>query len=185
MRSVAIQGIKGSYSEEAALKLFGNTARIEEFSSFFETFQALLVKSVDYAVIPLKNTIIGEISTAVEFFNQTDLEIIDELPLDIRHALIGTNEASLDEIKTVRSHIEALKQCGQFFSENQNIRQIIGSDTASSIRRIIADDLAENAAIGSLRAAEIYGGKVLAENIADEITNQTFFYLMKNRLELY
>ena len=185
MRSVAIQGTKGSYSEEATVKLFGNNAHIQGFSSFFETFQALLMNSVDYAVIPVQNTIIGEISSAVKLFKQTDVQVIDELPLKIRHVLVGTENAELESIKTVRSHIAALSQCKDFFDANKKIRQIIGADTASSIRRIVADNVAENAAIGSPRAVEIYGGKVLSENIANITENQTTFYLIKNKLELY
>lgn len=178
MLTVAIQGTKGSYSEEAATKLFSNNAKICGFSSFFETFQALLINSVDYAVIPVKNTIIGEINSSTEIYKQTDLKIYDELPLDIQHVLVGTKDSYYGGIKSVRSHIAALKQCRSFFDNNFHIQQIIGADTASSIRRIISDDIPENAAIGSLRAAKIYGGKILSENIANEIQNQTTFHLI-------
>lgn len=183
MNSVAIQGTKGSYSEEATLKLFGNNTHIQGFSSFFETFQALLMKSVDYAVIPVKNTIIGEISSAVKLYKQTDVRVIDELPLKIQHVLVGTENAKLNEIKSVRSHVAALGQCKEFFDSHTHIKQIIGADTASSIRRVVSDGISENSAIGSPRAVEIYGGKVLSENIANRNENQTTFYLIENKLE--
>ncbi len=183
MRSVAIQGTKGSYSEEATIQLFGNNAYIQGFSSFFETFQALLMKTVDYAVIPVQNTIIGEISSAVKLFQQTDVRVIDVLPLKIQHVLVGVENSNLNEIKSVRSHIAALEQCRDFFEENEQIAKIVGADTASSIRRVVTDSINENAAIGSPRAAEIYGGKVLSENIANQHKNQTTFYLIENKLE--
>jgi len=178
MRSVAIQGTIGSYSEEAALALFGNDAKIHGFSSFFETFQALLMKTVDYAVIPVRNTIIGEIASATSFYSRSDLSILDELPLDIRHVLVGTENAKIEQLKSVRSHIEALKQCADFFDANPHIERVIGDDTASSIRKMVSDGVGTNAAIGSPRAAEIYGGKILSENVADEINNQTTFHLI-------
>ena len=181
MRSVAIQGTRGSYSEEAALRLFGQKAKIQGFSSFFETFQALLIKNVDYALIPVQNTIIGEISSAVSLFEQTDLRVLEEFPLKIEHVLVGTPNSRLSEIKSVRSHIAALDQCEEFFTANKHIQKIIGSDTASSIRRIISDNKNENAAIGSPRATEIYGGKILTKNIANQRENQTTFYLIENR----
>lgn len=185
MYSIAIQGTKGSYSEEATIKLFGNNANIHGFSSFFETFQALLIKKVEYAVIPVKNTIIGEISSAVKLIKQADISVIDEIPLDIQHVLVGTDHAQLYQIKSVRSHIAALQQCKVFFKMNKHIKQIIGADTASSIRRVVSDRIPENAAIGSPRAAEIYGGKVLSENIANKYKNQTTFYLIENKSELF
>ncbi len=180
MRSVAIQGTKGSYSEEAAMKLFGASASIKGFSSFFDTFQALLTKSVDYALIPVRNTIVGEILAVTHIFNQTDLQVIDELPLSIQHVLVGGKNTVLKQIKSVMSHHAALAQCRSFFNENPQIKQTVGSDTASSIRQIVSEHNAENSAIGSYRAAKIYGGKILLENVADKKINHTTFYLIEN-----
>lgn len=178
--TVAIQGIRGSYSEEAARKFFGARALIVECPSFDETFRAVVTGRTRYAVVPLKNKIVGEIASAAEVLSRTDLKISDELPLEVRHVLVGTTEAEFETVKTVRSHVEALKQCRRFFSENKSLRQIIGADTASSVRRIIEERHAENAAIGSRRAAEIYGAKVLCEAVADDAENWTTFYLLEN-----
>lgn len=180
MRSVAIQGTRGSYSEEAAVRLFGTAATIHGFSSFFETFQALLVKSVDYAVVPLRNTVVGEIRSAADYFGRTDLEIVDELPLPIRHALVGTRDAHLPDLRTARSHVEALRQCAGFFRTHPLIRPVTGADTAAGIRQIIAENISRNAAIGSPRAARLYGGKILLEDVADGRENRTTFYLIRN-----
>jgi prephenate dehydratase len=178
MKSVAIQGTKGSYSEEAANLIFNGKAVISGFSSFFETFQALLLKKTEYALIPFQNTIIGEITSAVQLFNQTDLKVHEEIPVKIKHVLVGTQNARISQIRSVRSHFAALQQCQDFFDLNPQISQIIGADTASSIRRIVHDGDAENGAIGSPRAAEIYGAKILSQTIANEFDNQTTFYLI-------
>ena len=68
----------------------------------------------------------------------------------------------------------------RIFFNNKKLQQIIGADTASSIRRIVEENILENAAIGSRRAAEIYGGKILKENIADDLDNWTTFYILEN-----
>ena len=180
MNLVAIQGICGSYSEEAAYKLLGRRAGILECVDFQQTFDALLSKRANYAVIPFKNKIVGEIETPHILLSQTNLRILEELPLEVRHVLVGTNRARFENLRQVRSHVEALKQCRKFLSENRKLRQIIGADTASSIRRIVEENTAENAAIGSRRAVEIYGGKILKENIADDLENWTTFYLISN-----
>jgi prephenate dehydratase len=177
---VAIQGIKGSYSEDAARRFFGAKAEIVEYLSFEDTFHSVVSRQTKYAVVPLKNKIVGEIKSATELLNRTNLKISDELLLKVRHVLCGTGEAEFENLKTVRSHIEALKQCGKFLSGNNQLRQIIGADTASGIRRIVEENAAENAAIGSRRAAEIYGAKIIKENIADDSDNWTTFYLLEN-----
>lgn len=178
---VAIQGIKGSYSEEAARKLFpGKKAQVLECLNFEQTFDAVVSKRANYAVVPFKNKIVGEIETTHILLEQTDLRILEELPLEIRHVLVGTKNASFENLKSVRSHVEALKQCRIFLSKHQKFRQVIGADTASSIRRIVEENNVENAAIGSRRAAEIYGAKILQENIADSLENWTTFYLLGN-----
>ncbi len=180
MNLVAIQGVKGSYSEEAVLKMFGTRAQILECTDFAATFETLLLGQAKYAVVPMRNKIVGEIEAAINLLKQTSLKILDELPLEVRHVLVGTQDAEFENLKSVRSHVEALKQCRRFLSENLQLEQIIGADTASSVRRIVEENHAENAAIGSRRAAEIYGAKILKENVADDLENWTTFYLIGN-----
>ena len=179
MSVVAIQGVRGSYSEEATFKLLGKSAEILECGRFEDAFQSLIQNRAEYAVIPFKNKIVGAIETPHELLKNTDLKILDELPLEVRHVLVGTPNAEFENLKTVRSHVEALKQCRNFFSVNPNLNQIIGADTAASIRRIVEEKNVQNAAIGSKRAAEIYGAKILKENIADDAENWTTFYLLR------
>ena len=179
MSVVAIQGVRGSYSEEATFKLLGASAEILECEKFEDAFQTLLENRAEYAVIPFKNKIVGRIETPHELLRRTNLKILDKLPLEVRHVLIGTNDAEFENLHTVRSHVEALKQCRRFLSANHNLRQIIGADTASSIRRVVVEKNPANGAIGSRRAAEIYGAKILRENVADDAENWTTFYLLR------
>lgn len=179
MSIVAIQGVRGSYSEEATFKLFGATAEILECEKFADAFQTLLENRAEYAVIPFKNKIVGRIETPHELLKRTNLKILDELPLEVRHVLVGTFDAEFENLKSVRSHVEALKQCRRFLSKHQRLQQVIGADTASSIKQIVAENDSHNAAVGSRRAAEIYGAKILRENVADDAENWTTFYLLQ------
>ncbi len=180
MDSIAIQGTRGSYSEEAAARICGESAKIREFPSFFRTFEALLLKTVDYAVVPVKNTLIGDIKSAKDFLDQTDLHTHEKLSLEIRHVLVGTKSSELRDIRSARSHIEALRQCRGFFRKHRTVQPVVGADTASSIKRVIEEQIPENAAIGSLRAARLYGGKVLLKDLAGSAINKTTFYLVGN-----
>lgn len=178
MRTIAIQGIKGSYSEEAALEICGEKTKILFCRDFEQTFAALLKGKTDYLVVPLHNKIVGDIEKPLRLLRGSGLQILDEMPLPVRHVLIGTQEAEFETTQTVESHEEALKQCRLFLSNHPQIRNLIGDDTASSVKKIIAEGNPQKTAIGSRRAAEIYGGKILRENIADDAENVTWFYLI-------
>jgi len=180
MTRVAIQGIKGSYSEEAAFTLVGETAEIVECVTFEEMFDRLRTNAVEVAVVPVENRIVGAICSTTDLLKQSGARIIDKLPLDIHHILAGTSDAEFETLKSVRSHVEALKQCAQFFAQHPHLVQVIGADTAGSVRRIVEEDDPTNGAIGSRRAAEIYGAKIVCENIADDVDNWTKFYLIGN-----
>jgi prephenate dehydratase len=178
MKKVAIQGIEGSYSEAAAREIVGAEAEILCCRNFEQTFDTLLAGRAFYAVVPLKNKILGFIEKPLELLNKSSVRVLSELPLEIRHVLIGAPDADFASVTTVESHVEALRQCRQFLSENPQIREITGDDTASSVKKIVAARNVGRAAIGSRRAAEIYGGKILKENIADDAENVTWFYLL-------
>jgi prephenate dehydratase len=178
MKTVAIQGIEGSYSEAAAREIAGAGAEILCCRDFEETFETVLSGKSFYAVVPLKNKILGFIEKPLELLNKSNLRVLDELPLEIRHVLIGTPDADFENVESIESHFAALKQCENFLSENPQIRLIVGDDTASSVKKIVAEKDSTRAAIGSSRAAEIYGAKILKENIADDAENVTWFYLL-------
>jgi prephenate dehydratase len=178
MSVVAIQGVRGSYSEEAAVELMGLNAEIVECLDFPSTFDAVLKDRVRYAVVPIENKIVGEIAGSMNILRDSGLRVFEKLPLKVMHVLAGTANAVIGSITQIRSHVEALKQCRQFLSSNPGWAQVIGADTASSIRQVVETGEMEIAAIGSRRAAELYGAKIIAENIADDHDNWTTFYLV-------
>lgn len=178
MSVVAIQGVRGSYSEEATHSLLGLDAEIVECVDFAATFKAVADAQAEYAVVPVENKIVGEIEDSMKLLRAGNYRIFERLPLKVMHVLAGTPDAEFESIKTVRSHVEALKQCRRFLTTNSHLTQVIGADTASSVRRIVEEKINENSAIGSRRAAEIYGAKIIAENIADDHDNWTTFYLI-------
>jgi len=178
MSVVAIQGVKGSYSEEAARRLTGSDVEIVECLDFVAAFGAIATGRADFAAIPVENKIVGEIEDSMRLLRTSKYRIFETLPLKVLHVLAGTPDAELNSIRTVRSHVEALKQCKKFLAANAQMSQVIGADTASSIQRIIEENDAENAAIGSRRAVEIYRARIIAENIADDRDNWTTFCLV-------
>jgi len=180
MTRVAIQGVRGSYSEEAATNVFGADTNIVECLNFEATFAAVRRGDADHAVIPVENKIVGRIAATTKLLRTNQNRIIEKLPIRVRHVLAGVPDASFEDIVSVRSHIEALKQCRRFFAKNSHIRQVVGADTASSIRNVIRDGNIANAAICSRRAAELYGADIILETVADDVDNWTVFYVIGN-----
>ncbi len=180
MTRVAIQGVAGSYSEEAVREIFGIDVTVVECADFETTFKAVQTGRAENAVVPVENKIVGEIGKTVHLLKSGEYRILDKVPLKVRHVLAGLPGARFDELTSVRSHVEALKQCGKFLHSSPKLTQIIGADTASSIRRIVDEADPMKSAIGSRRAADLYGAEILKENIADDIDNWTIFYLIGN-----
>lgn len=180
MTKVAIQGIRGSYSEEAVRQIFGDAASIVECLDFTETFASLQQGTAQNAVVPVVNKIVGEIAHPIELLREGRFEILEKISLKVRHVIAGTPDATMQGLVSVRSHVEALRQCRRFLDRHPHLEQIIGSDTASSIKRTVEEADPANAAIGSRRAAELYGAKVLCEEVADDVDNWTTFYLIGN-----
>jgi len=178
MRLVAIQGIYGSYSEAAAQQMVGAGAELIECRDFASTFQAVLSKGAERAVVPPRNKVIGEIEGVSDLIDYGGFEILDEFDLQITHVLAGIAAAAIEDVTTVRSHREALRQCSEFLDANPRMKPVSDNDTATSIRRIVGENFNCNAAIGSERAALFYGAKILSRDVADEKDNWTTFGLI-------
>jgi prephenate dehydratase len=177
MTRVAIQGIRGSYSEEAATRMFGDSLELVECTDFAAAFSE--ADAEDTAVlVPVRNSIVGEIAATNLLIRSTGLRRIDEIELRIQHVLAARIGTDIEKIRRVRSHPEALRQCSRFLGARPYISTEPGPDTATSIRDIAVGESNDRAAIGSRRAAEIYSARVLCEDVADAPDNRTTFYLL-------
>lgn len=179
---VAFQGEHGSFSEDAAIALFGaDLAGKIEFvprRDFAALFSSLDEGLADYALLPVENSLVGPIQPAVDLLYQSSLVIAGEVAIPIRQHLIGCAGAVLEDIEAVESHPVALAQCKRFFAEHQQVDRIETEDTAGSVARIIDRGDPKRAAIAGRRAAELYGGSILKENLEDHPENYTRFLLL-------
>lgn len=180
MTLVAIQGIRGSYSEEAAEILTGGHGIFVECRNFRDVFDALESTEAEIAVIPVENKITGPIKATNELLEARGSRVVKEIKLKIQHVLAAAKCTQLPAVKYVRSHPEALKQCRRFFDANDHLQAERWADTASGIRSVISENREELAAICSRRAAEQFGAAILLEQVADEEDNWTKFYLIRN-----
>lgn len=176
--TVAFQGERGAYSEEAAVALLGEDVRTVPCANFESLFAAVGDGSADCALAPVENTLVGDVGRCLDLLPESRLLIVGEVIIPVSHNLIGCRSARLDTIHVVESHPVALAQCEQFFAERPHVRRVVADDTAASVRRIIEREDAGRAAIAGKRAARLYGGVILAEHLEDDPANYTRFVLL-------
>ncbi len=178
MPRVAFQGERGAFSEEAAVRLLGEEIQLVPRPTFESLFVAIDEGVAEYALAPLENSLAGSVHRSYDLLLESSLRISGEVIIQIRHYLIGCPGASFEEISTVESHPVALSQCERFFAAHPALRRIATEDTAGSVARVVADGDRTRAAIGGLRAANIYGGTVLRPQLEDHEENYTRFVLL-------
>ncbi len=177
---VAFQGEPGAFSEEAAFKLLGTNIELVPRQDFAELFRSLEDGVADYVLAPIENTIIGPIQETAKLLSDKLLAKVDEVVIKVGQNLIGCPGVTFEEIEVVESHSAALAQCKRFFSEHPRLTKIETADTAGSVARIIKLNDRRRAAIAGRRAAELYGGTILKDNLEDDPENYTRFLLLQS-----
>jgi len=175
---VAFQGERGAFSEAAAVQLLGESITTVPRSTFDSAFTAISDGDADALLAPVENTLAGSVVRVYDLLLESNLAMVAETILHIEHQLIGCPGATLSDLRSVSSHPVALAQCENFFLAHPNLKRVATEDTAGSVREVMARDDKSFAGIASRRAATIYGGAILAENIHDNPENFTRFVLL-------
>ena len=178
---IAIQGELGAYSHIAVEKLYKD-ADIKTCATFEDTFKQAYNEPKCKIVIPIENSLAGRVADIHYLLPKYKLQIHGEYFLTVEHNLLGKPDATMEDIKYVRSHAQAISQCQKIITKN-NFQPIISVDTAGS-----AKDLAEGndktiAAIASDLSAKMYNLKILQKNIEDDEGNVTRFLIMGKNIE--
>jgi prephenate dehydratase len=177
-KRVAFQGARGAFSEEASRLLVGDNVVYLPCERFEEVFRALADGKVDYAVVPIENTLAGSVHENYDHLLNFKLPIVAEGRVRIVHNLIAHPDAKPSEIRRAISHPVALNQCLRFFAQHPGIRSETYYDTAGSVKRVMEQGDMTTAAIASRAAAEYYGAKILKRSIEDDRENYTRFFLL-------
>ena len=173
---IAFQGEKGAYSHLACLEVFPNADAIA-CSTFEETFQLAKDNSEYKIVIPIENSLAGRVADIHYLIPKYRLQIHSEHFQKVTHNLLGIKGSKIKDIKTVRSHSQAIGQCNKMISENK-LKPIISADTAGSAKFISEKKDKTDSAIASELAAKIYSLEILKSNVEDESGNVTRFFIM-------
>ncbi|MCA0327005.1 MAG: prephenate dehydratase [Proteobacteria bacterium] len=170
---VAVLGPEGTFCEQAAIEYFGSAANLIYCNSFDEVFHATAAGTAQFGVVGMENSTEGVVTRSFDLFLHSPAQMIGEVSLLVRFNLLRQVN-SLDDIKVVMGHPQALMQCQKWL--NQHLphaeRRAVSSNAEGA--RLAATNPAW-ASLASERAAAQFGLHILAHAIQDEATNRTRF----------
>lgn len=182
IKTVAIQGVKGSFHHIVSQQFFNKPVEAIECSTFDQVVDSLITKKCDTAIMALENSIAGSIIPNYALINKFGLHIVGEHYLDIQHNLMALPNQNIMEIKEVYSHPMALLQCIEFFKLYPHIKLVEDKDTAEVAQRIQQKQLKGVGAIASKMAAEIFELDILAPSIQTIKHNETRFVIVNRTI---
>jgi prephenate dehydratase len=178
LRTIAIQGERGSNSHMAALEMLGDID-VVPCSLSSEVIEAVLTARVDAAVLPIENSLHGSVAEHYDLLLEQPVRIDAESLLRIRHNLIAAPGVALADIRTVLSHPVALSQCRRFLAGFTQAKAVPFYDTAGSVKHLTASGLRDTAGVAPELAATEYEANILMPGIEDHAENYTRFHLLR------
>lgn len=180
---VVYQGLEGAYAHDAVCQYFGEDCDMYHVESWKDAMEEVKAGRADYAVLPIENSTAGIVSQVYDLLVEYDNYIVAETFVKVEHALLGTEDATIEDIKEIYSHPQSLMQSARFLEEHRDWQQISLSNNAVSAKKVADDNDKTQAAIASVRAGKIYGLKVLQEKINYSDVNTTRFVIVgKNKV---
>jgi prephenate dehydratase len=166
-------GPSGSFTEEAA-SLIGDD--LVSFDSILDVLDAVEKNVVNIGVVPIENSIEGPVGVTLDLLvHDYDLKIKREIIIPISHNLLINPDADISDVRFVYSHIQALSQCRKF---TEGLGGVVNTTPSTSAAAEMVKGKRNSGAIGTKRAAEIYGLKIAASDIQDYKNNVTRFVVI-------
>ena len=191
---VGYQGIAGCFSEGALMTLFNdeiftsNFQKFEQlatfgFSTFSSLFQELLDNNLEFCLLPVESNLSGSFHSVLDLIANNKVSIQGEIKYSESYCLLGTQDSCIQDIKEIRADYLILGQCGKFINTSKWLKITVAGDTAEAAKELSQEKFKHVGVIGSKRAAQMYGLKVLQEQVQDETVNVTRFFLISKAIE--
>ena len=174
--SIAFLGPEGTFTQEAALKHFGNSVLSEPMETIDDVFSMVSSKNCDYGVVPIENSTEGIVGNTLDRLLETKIRVCGEIKIKITHCFLtkGDSETSVEKIY---AHQQALAQCRNWLNSHYpGVPRLATSSNAEAAK--LASESVNSAAVASKVAGEIYGLKKAVEGIEDELNNETRFVVL-------
>ena len=191
-KKLGYTGVPGAYAYEVMVNLLKNSrnseghmgAKAEEilnFNTHRELVEGVEAGKVDFAILPIENSIVGEVRDSIDLINKRNIYIVGEVKHKIEHNLLGIKGSKIEDIKRVYSHEQALMQCSEFLGEYPEWEKIRMNNTALSAKYIGDTGNEENACIANMETRKMYNLELLKPDINNEKENFTRFFIVSNK----
>jgi len=179
---IAFQGAPGAYSDLACRSVFPKMTTLP-CGGFEDAILAVREGQAKLAMLPIENSVAGRVADIHHLLPDSGLHIIGEHYHPVNHYLLAVPGATLEGLKSVRSHVHALSQCRDFIRKHK-LKAVVAADTAGAASEIAERGDPTVGAIASELAGTIYGLQALAANIEDAAHNTTRFVIMSREPQL-
>ncbi len=174
--TIAFQGVPGAYADLACRSVYPAMDTLS-CGSFEDCFTAVRERQAKYAMIPVENSIAGRVADIHHLLPEGELFIIGEHYQRVLHHLLVLPGTKLEQLKTARSHVQALAQCRKYLAR-LGIAPVVCADTAGGAREVALGGDPSVCGVASSLAGQIYGLESLAADIADLPDNTTRFLVL-------
>ncbi len=181
---VACQGVEGAYSQIATEKLF-EIPRINYCPTFEKVFSAIENGECDYGVLPIENSSAGSVKKVYELMVHHKFHIVRSLRLKVDHNLLVGRGTSLENIKEIVSHEQAINQCSEFLEKLDGVKITVCENTAVAAKLVATSGRSDLGALSSRACADLYGLDNIAPSIQDMDNNYTRFICISKKPEIY
>ncbi len=173
---VAYSGVEGAFAHIVAGKIFEGSNRVP-FRDFKSAYNSVCNGECDVAVLPIENSYAGEVGQTIDIIFSGNLFINGIYEFEIHQNLLGLPNATVDDIKKVTSHPQALGQCHDYIAlRGFDVEE--SNNTAIAAKTVSEMNDKSLGAIASVETAKIYGLKVLEANINKSGENTTRFAVL-------
>ena len=180
---VGLGGAKGSYADQVGHIIFPK-GDIKYFKRFEQILDAIDENICEFGILPLENSSYGSVKEVYNLMLDRNFYILGSYKLNINHYLLGNSSLKISDIKEVYSHPQALGQCRKYIIDHGFIQNEY-YNTALAAKLVKEKNDKNIAAIGSKFCANLYGLKILDENIQNVSNNYTRFIIVGKDLKIY
>lgn len=179
---IAFQGSYGANSDLACRTFYPNCETVS-CSSFSDVFKMVESSEAQYGMIPLENSYAGRVDEIHYLLHNSNIHIVAEHFSRIEHHLVGIKGAKINDIQTVYSHPQALRQCQNNLKKlNNQIKIVDYSNTADAAKLIKEQQDKTKGALCSKLAANLNDLEIIQENMEDvKSQNMTVFIVISNK----
>lgn len=177
---VAYLGPEGTFTQQAALKHFGDSAKSLPLAAIDEVFREVEAGAANYGVVPVENSTEGVVNHTLDSFMDSSMRICGEVVLRIHHHLLVAGTTRQDKISRIYSHPQSFAQCRKWLDAHYPQAERVPVSSNAEAARLVKTEW-HSAAIAGDMAAKLYELEKIAEKIEDRPDNSTRFLIIGNQ----